>query len=238
LQKGLATARRKIMDGKVKEILKELKSNGKKKNREGMAKFGINTSTAFGVNVYIVRDLAKKYRKNHSLALDLWKTNIHEARMLACFIDDSEKVSEKQMESWVKDFNSWDLCDQTCSNLFDKTPFAWKKAVKWCARKEEFVKRSGFVLMCALAVHDKKAKDKEFEKFFPLIKKHSVDERNFVKKAVNWSLRQIGKRNKKLNKKAIRIGKEIRKIESNSAKWIAGDALRELESEKIQERLK
>jgi len=225
------------MDGKIKEILKELKSKGKKENKEGMAKFGINTSTAFGVNVYVVRDLAKKYKKNHELALDLWKTNVHEARMLSCFIDEPEKVSEKQMEKWVKDFNSWDLCDQTCSNLFDKTHFAWKKAVEWCARKEEFVKRAGFVLMCALAVHDKKAKDEKFEKFFPLIKKHSTDERNFVKKAVNWSLRQIGKRNKKLNKKAIKIGKEIRKIESKSAKWIAGDALRELESEKVQKRL-
>ncbi|MBU2477214.1 DNA alkylation repair protein [Candidatus Micrarchaeota archaeon] len=226
------------MDGKIKEILKELKNKGSEKNKQGMKRFGINVETAFGTNVYLTRKIAKKYKKEHSLALELWKTNIHEARMLAGFIDDPKKVSEQQMELWVKDFNSWDLCDQVCSNLFDKTAFAWKKAVEWTERKKEFEKRAGFVLMCALAVHDKKAKDKEFEKFFSLIKKHSVDERNFVKKAVNWALRQIGKRNKKLNRKCISLAKEIKKIDSKSAKWIASDTLRELESEKVQERLK
>jgi 3-methyladenine DNA glycosylase AlkD len=226
------------MDGKIKEILGELKAKASEKNRQGMARFGINVSTAFGTNVFVTRKIAKKYKKEHELALDLWKTNIHEARMLAGFIDDPKKVSVKQMESWVKDFNSWDLCDQVCSNLFDKTEFAWSKAVTWAEREKEFEKRAGFVLMCALAVHDKKAKDTEFEKFFPLIKKHSVDSRNFVKKAVNWSLRQIGKRNKALNKKAIALGKEIKKITSKSAKWIASDALRELESNKVQKKLK
>ncbi|MFH1695997.1 MAG: DNA alkylation repair protein, partial [Candidatus Micrarchaeota archaeon] len=211
------------MDGKIKEILKELKNKGSEKNKQGMKRFGINVETAFGTNVYLTRKIAKKYKKEHSLALELWKTNIHEARMLAGFIDDPKKVSEQQMELWVKDFNSWDLCDQVCSNLFDKTAFAWKKAVEWTERKKEFEKRAGFVLMCALAVHDKKAKDKEFEKFFSLIKKHSVDERNFVKKAVNWALRQIGKRNKKLNRKCISLAKEIKKIDSKSAKWIASD---------------
>jgi len=226
------------MDGEVKKILQELKQAGTEKNRKGMKRFGINAETAFGTSVVETRKIAKKYKKNHVLALNLWKTNFHEARMLAGFVDEPKKVSEKQMEEWVKDFNSWDICDQVCSNLFDKTDFAWEKAVEWTERKEEFVKRAGFVLMCCLAVHDKKAEDKKFEEFFPLIKKHSIDERNFVKKAVNWALRQIGKRNKVLNKKAIMLAEKISKIDSKSAKWIALDALRELQDNKVQNRIK
>ena len=142
------------------------------------------------------------------------------------------------METWVKDFDSWDVCDQVCSNLFDKTPFAYRKAIEWSKREEEFVKRAGFVLMATLSVHDKKADNKKFEQFFPIIKRESNDNRNFVKKAVNWALRQIGKRNLSLNKKAIKTAKEIQKMDSKSARWIASDALRELTSEKIQKRLK
>jgi len=221
-----------------KEIIKKLKSLADPKNVEGMARFGINSNNTLGISVYVVRDIAKEIGKNHKLAKQLWDSKIHEARLLAGFIDMSEKVTEKQMERWVKDFDSWDICDQLCANLFDKTPFAYKKSFQWSKRKEEFVKRAGFVLMAVLSVHDKKAEDKKFEKFFPLIKKHSIDERNFVKKAVNWALRQIGKRNISLNKKAIKIAKEIKKIDSRSAKWIASDALRELTSDKVQKRLK
>ena len=142
------------------------------------------------------------------------------------------------METWVKDFDSWDICDQVCSNLFDKTPFAYRKVIEWSNREEEFVKRAGFVLMATLSVHDKKADDKKFEQFFPIIKREANDNRNFVKKAVNWALRQIGKRNISLNKKAIKTAKEIQKMDSKSAKWIASDAIRELTNEKIQKRLK
>ncbi len=220
-----------------KEIIKKLKSLANPKNVEGMARFGINTKNTLGISVYVVRSLAKKINKNHSLALELWNSGIHEARLLACFIDEPDKVTEKQMEEWVKDFDSWDICDQTCSNLFDKTPFAYKKIYQWVKREEEFVRRTGFVLMATLSVHDKKAKDKDFEKFFPLIKKYSFDERNFVKKANNWALRQIGKRNLNLNKKAIKTAKEIQKLDSKSAKWIANDALRELTSSSVQKRV-
>jgi 3-methyladenine DNA glycosylase AlkD len=146
-------------------------------------------------------------------------------------------VTEKQMESWVKDFDSWDICDQCCSNLFDKTKFAHKKAIEWSKRREEFVKRAGFVLMATLAVHDKEAGDKEFLKFLPIIIREATDDRNFVKKAVNWALRQIGKRNSALNKIAIQTAKEIQKIDSKSAKWIASDAIRELTSEAVQKKL-
>jgi 3-methyladenine DNA glycosylase AlkD len=221
-----------------KEILKRLESMGSKKDKEGMARFGINTEKAYGVSVYSLRKFANEVGKNHELAQDLWNTGIHEARLLAVFIDEPKKVSEVQMESWVRDIDSWDVCDLGCSNLFDKTPFAWDKAVEWSEREGEFVKRCGFVLMCSLAVHDKKAEDAKFEKFFPIIKREATDERNFVRKAVNWALRQIGKRNLPLNKKAIKVAKEIKDIDSKAARYIASDALRELESEKVQERLK
>lgn len=153
-------------------------------------------------------------------------------------VDDPAKVTQTQMERWVKDFDSWDVCDQVCSNLFDRTVHAHKKALQWSARDAEFVKRAGFVLMATLSVHDKKAHDKEFEKFFPIIARESTDGRNFVKKAVNWALRQIGKRNQTLNRKAIKTATQIQKIDSKSAKWIASDAIRELMGDKVQKRLR
>ena len=223
---------------KADEVVKKLKKLENNSNKTGMARYGINTENAFGISIYVLRPMAKEIGKDHKLALQLWKTKIHEVMILAAFIDEPEKVTEKQMESWVRDFNSWDVVDLTCSDLFDKTPFAWKKAVEWSARKEEFVKRAGFTLMAALAVHDKKAPDREFMKLFPIIKRESTDERNFVRKAVNWALRNIGKRNKNLNKEAIKLAKEIQKIDDKTARWIASDALRELIGEKVQKRLK
>jgi 3-methyladenine DNA glycosylase AlkD len=219
------------------EVLKKLRKMGNQESRKGMDRYGINTKNALGISIYKLRPFSKEIGRDHSLALKLWKTKIHEARLLAAFIDEPEKVTEKQMESWVEDFNSWDIVDLTVSDLFDKTPFAWKKAVEWTSRNGEFVKRAGFVFMAALAVHDKKAPDSKFTKFFPLIKKHSTDERNFVKKAVNWALRGIGKRNLSLNKQAIKLAEEIKKIDDKTARWIASDALRELQSEKVQKRL-
>jgi len=220
-----------------KEIISQLKKHSNPEDREGMARFGINPKHALGVRIPVLRDLAKKIGKDHQLALDLWKSGIHEVRILASMIDEVEKVSEKQMDQWVKKFNSWDLCDQCCMNLFDKTTFSWDKAVAWTKRDEEFIRRAGFALMACLAWHDKEAKDENFIKFFPAIKKYSTDERNFVRKAVNWALRQIGKRNLNLNKKAINVAKEIKKIDSRSAKWTANDAIRELTSRQVQERL-
>ncbi len=221
----------------LKEIINHLKKHSNLKGKEGMARFGINPKYALGVRVPVLRNLAKKVGKDHKLAQDLWKTKIHETRILATMIDEPKKVAEKQMEQWVKGFNSWDLCDQCCMNLFDKIPIAWKKAIEWADRDEEFVRRAGFALMACLAWHDKEAKDKDFMKFFPVIKKYSRDERNFVKKAVNWALRQIGKRNLNLNKEAIKAAKDVQKIDSKIAKWIANDAIRELTNEKIQKRI-
>ncbi len=156
---------------------------------------------------------------------------------MAAFIENPRAVSEEQMERWASDFDSWDICDQVCSNLFDRTPFAFRKAQEWSNRSEEFTKRAGFVLMACLAVHAKKASDEEFETFFPLILQEAVDERNFVKKAVNWALRGVGKRNINLNQKAIQTALGMQKMDSKSARWIAADALRELRSEAVQTKL-
>ena len=214
---------------KYEEILNQLKSLANPETVAGMARFGVNLKNTYGVSIPNLRKMAKQIGRNHLLAQQLWSSGIHEARILAPMIDPPELVTEKQMENWVKDFDSWDVCDQVCSNLFDKTKFAHRKAIDWSKRTEEFVKRAGFVLMAALAVHDKEAGDKEFLEFLPMIKRESSDERNFVKKAVNWALRQIGKRNPSLNKIAIKTAKEIQGIDSRAAKWIASDALRELD---------
>ncbi len=222
----------------LNEIISWVKSNADPVEVKGMARFGISSKEIYGVSIKKIRPFAKVIGKNHSLALQLWKTGIHEARLIAPMIDEPAKVTIKQIESWVKDFNSWDICDQCCSNLFDKTEFAYSKAVEWSARKEEFTKRAGFVLMAVLSVHDKKADDITFEKFLPLILRESTDERNFVKKAVNWALRQIGKRNLNLNKTALQTAEEILALDSKAAKWIARDAIKELTEGKMIARLR
>lgn len=232
------------------QIIKKLKSLKNPKNIAGMARFGISGKNTLGIPIPVLRQLGKQIGRNHDLALKLWESGIHEARLLACFIDKPEEVTEQQIDLWTKDFDSWDICDQCCSNLFDKTNFAYKKIFEFSNRKGpahhakqgvaggEFVKRTSFALMATLAVHDKKASDKDFINFFPLIINAATDERNYVRKAVNWALRQIGKRNKKLNNEAIKLANEIKKIESRSAKWIASDALRELRSEPVQNKFK
>lgn len=220
------------------EILSRLKALSNPEAAAGMARFGINPDNAYGVFIPALRTIARETGRDHILAGELWLSGIHEARILACLIDIPDMVSEEQMEKWVSDFDSWDVCDQCCSNLFDKTGFAYQKARVWSKRKEEFVKRAGFVLMAALAVHDKKADNKEFLKFLPFIKKEAVDDRNFVRKAVNWALRQIGKRNLDLNRAAVETAKEIHKIDSKTAKWVASDALAELTNEKIRKKLR
>jgi 3-methyladenine DNA glycosylase AlkD len=219
-------------------VLRKLKSLSNNKNVEGMARFGINTKNTLGISIYVLRPMAKEIGKDHKLAQQLWNSKIHEARLLAVFIDEPQKVTNAQMERWAADFDSWDVCDQACTDLFDKTALGWKKAVEWSKRKEEFVKRGAFALMAGLAVHDKGASNKDFEKLLPIIERESWDERNFVRKAVNWALRNIGKRNRVLNKKSIRAAKRIKKMDSKAARRIAADALRELTSEKVRKRLK
>jgi 3-methyladenine DNA glycosylase AlkD len=220
------------------EVIKRLKSQSNPKAVEGMARYGINPKNNLGISVTNLRKLAREIGCDHELALQLWASEIRDARFIAATIDDPNEVTEEQLESMVLDLNSWDLCDHCCSDIFLKSNFAYKKASEWSEREEEFVKRAGFSLMARLAVRDKKAEDEKFEMFLPIIKRESADERNYVKKAVNWALRQIGKRNPHLNKKAIRTAKDIQEMDSKSAKWIASDALRELTGDKIQMRLK
>ncbi|MEM4259774.1 MAG: DNA alkylation repair protein [Candidatus Woesearchaeota archaeon] len=211
------------------------KKKSNPKDKEGMARFGINSKYALGVRIPVLRAIAKRHIKDPDrqvLALQLWKTNIHEARILASMVADPKKITEKLMDEWVIEFNSWDLCDQCCMNLFDKTEFAEKKIFEWVKDEKEFIRRAGFALIACVAWHRKDWSDQKFDMFFPLIEKYSYDKRNFVRKAVNWALRQIGKKNKNLNKKAIECAHRILKQETKTAKWIASDAIRELESKK------
>lgn len=222
----------------AKEILEILKSKANQENVAGMARYGIKPEKNYGVCTPILFEIAKRVKYDHELAQRLWESGIRDARLVACFMDDPDKVTEQQMDDWVLDFNSWDVCDGCCLHLFSWSKGAHKKAREWSKCKEEYVKRAGYVMMATLAVHDKAAPDEKFRAYFSLIVRGATDERNYVKKAVNWALRQIGKRNLVLNKEAIALAKQIHKIDSKSAKWIATDALRELTSEKTQQRLK
>jgi 3-methyladenine DNA glycosylase AlkD len=213
------------------EVIKILKKNANPKNVMGMARFGINPNKTLGLSIPFLRKLAKGIKKSapetHLLSQKLWSSGYHEARILASMIDEPKRVTESQMDSWVKDFDSWDVCDQVCG-LFAKTPYAFKKAIAWTKNQKEFTRRAGFALMATLAWHDKISPDEAFTKFFTYIKKYSTDERNYVKKAVNWALRQIGKTRPGLKKEAIKTAKEILKTDSSTARWIATDAIREL----------
>jgi len=215
------------------EITKVLEQNKNPNKVSGMKRFGISGREVYGIPIPFLRNLAKQIGHSHNLALHIWKSGIHEARILASLIDDPIKVTEQQMESWVRDFDSWDLCDQVCGNLFDKTAFAYEKAIQWSYQGLEFVKRAGFTMMATLAIHDKLADDKVFISFLARILDEAEDSRNFVKKAINWALRQIGKRNSNLKQIALETAQEMFKNPSNSAKWIASDAIKELTNKEI-----
>lgn len=199
------------------------------KHRNGMARFGIANEMALGIPVPRLRKLAKEIKINQQLSLELWESHIHECKILAAMIGDSKQVTPQQMDKWVSEFYSWDICDGACGSLFDRMPFAVEKALEYSSSEQEFVKRAGFVLMAEMAVHNKKADDYVFIQFFPIIEREAWDDRNFVKKAVNWALRQIGKRNKSLLTMAIDTARRIRQQDSKAARWIASNALAELE---------
>jgi 3-methyladenine DNA glycosylase AlkD len=222
---------------KYEDIIQRLKSLSDPEAVKGMARFGINPENTYGVSIPHLRKIAKEVGRDHALAGELWASGIHEAKILASMIDEPKAVTEEQMEVWVRGFDSWDVCDQVCMNLFDKVPLAWQRISDWSEREEEFVKRTAYTLIACLAWHDKQAEDEKFVALLPVIVKGATDERNFVKKAVNWALRHIGKRNPELNKAAIKTAEEIRGINSKAARWIAADAIRELTSEAVQRRL-
>jgi 3-methyladenine DNA glycosylase AlkD len=204
----------------------------------GMARVGINVDRALGVSIPELRKIGRRHRPDHPLALDLWRSGIHEARILASMVGDPAKVTRDQMEEWVGDFDSWDLCDQVISNLFDLTPFAASVVRAWTERPEEFVKRAGFAMIAAHAVHARTAPDRTFTAWFPAIRRGAKDERNYVKKAVSWALRQIGKRNLELNAAAIAEAEMLTTSDIPSARWVGRDALRELRGNETQRRLR
>jgi len=223
---------------RVRSVLRRLNAAADRSRLPGMSRYGINVEKAIGVPIPDLRKLARALGPDHDLAIALWETEVHEARLLAAMIDDPAQVTEAQMETWVHDFDSWDLCDQVCGNLFDRTRFAFRKATEWTSREEEFVKRAGFAVLAWAAVHRKDVGDDPFRAFFPIIRSASTDERNYVKKAVNWALRQIGKRSAALNAEAVATAERIRRMDSKAARWIGSDALRELTSPSVQARLR
>ncbi len=222
----------------VKDVLQQLQSKAQPEQLQGMAKYGMTVEQRLGVSVPDMRKLAKEIGRDHRVALGLWRTGITEARIVASMVGDPATLTEDQMEDWVIGINSWDVCDQVCMNLFEKSQLAWKKAADWSEREEEFVKRTAFSLIACLAWHDKKASDERFIGLLPLIMRGSTDERNFVKKAVNWALRNVGKRSLNSNQAAINAARAIKRLDSRAARWVASDTLRELESEAIQGRLR
>jgi 3-methyladenine DNA glycosylase AlkD len=212
----------------IGEAIRELRALANPANVAGMTRFGINPKGTLGISIPVLRRLARQAGRDHALALALWKTGIHEARILAALVDEPALVTPQQMDRWAADFDSWDVCDGCCSNLFDRTPHAYGKCFEWSSRPEEYVKRAAFALMAALAVHDKQAPDSRFLQFLPVIAREANDDRNFVRKAVNWALRQIGKRNPALRQAAMRCAENLRQMDSRAARWIAADARREL----------
>jgi 3-methyladenine DNA glycosylase AlkD len=219
-------------------VLRELKALADPRIRAKMAYFGVNVPKAHGISAPVLHQFARHIGKDHRLAQQLWTTDIHEARILATLIGEPEKVTAAEMERWVRDFDSWDVVDAACCYLYAHAKPAWKKTAAWSRRREEFEKRAAFSLVAYLSYKDQEAPDARFVKFLRVIEREAYDERNFVKKAVNWALRNIGKRNVRLNREAIRAAERIRRQNSPAARWIAADALRELKSDAVQARLR
>lgn len=221
----------------VRDVLTWLERRASPKNVVGMARYGIVSPKVFGISVAVLRAYAKRLGRDHALALALWKTGSHEARMLAALIEDPARVTAAQMDRWAADFDNWALCDTVCFHLFDKTAHRWDRIAAWQRRPEEFVRRAGFALMASVGVHDKTATDTQLRKCFPMIRRAATDDRNFVKKSVSWALRVIGKRNPTLHEEAKAVATELRHSPSRSARWIGSDTLRDLSSAATTERL-
>lgn len=222
----------------AEEVLAHLNSISDRTRLEGMSRYGIKVDLALGVSMPEMRAFARSLGKDHGLAMDLWRTGVHEARIMASLLADPELLTEDQMEEMVRDLDSWDVCDQCCSNLFSRSPLAVGKALEWSKREDEYQKRAGFATMAALAVHRKGLGDHELALLLEAVVRESHDERNYVRKAVNWALRQIGKRDRRSNNLAIEAAETAMAKGDRSSKWVASDALRELRSEAVQERLK
>lgn len=233
-----ARAKPRSRPASAARILRDLRRLADPRVRAAMPRFGVVVENAHGISMPVLHKVARRIGINHEVALELWASGNHEARILAALIGDPRQVTPALMERWAREFNSWDIVDGTCWHLFGESAHAWRKAVEWSRRKPEYVKRAGFTLMAYLALHDKAARDAKFERFLPIIQREAGDARNFVKKAVNWALRNIGKRNLRLNRLAVRAAQQIRARNSPAARWVAADALRELTSSAVQKRLR
>lgn len=225
---------------KLQEIIDTMQGLANPENVKGMARFGISSANTLGISMPEIRNMAKIIKRDHFLAIQLWDSGIHEAKILAALIADPKVITMEMMDKWVSEFDSWDVCDQVCGNLFEKTPYYDTKIFEWAIDEREYVRRASFALIAYCAVHQKKRNDDEFLQYFEIILQYSTDERNFVKKAVNWAIRQIGKRSFYLNEKALELCTNIQQIHPNSksAKWITADAIRELNDDKIRARIK
>jgi 3-methyladenine DNA glycosylase AlkD len=213
----------------ARALLDELEPLGSEENREGMARYGIVADRIFGITIPVLRDLAKRVGRNHDLALALWDTGYHEARILATLVDEPDKVTSRQMDEWARDFDNWAVCDAACMNLFDRVEHAWVKVDAWSHHEDEFVKRGAFALIASIAQHDKRASiDDRFIDALALIERESTDDRNFVKKAVNWALRAIGKRNPAMRDRAVEVAERLAASSNKTAKWIGKDAFKKL----------
>jgi len=232
------SAKRPLEKPTAAAVLRELKTLADPKVRAKLSYFGVNVPKAYGICAPVLHTFARHIGKNQVLAEDLWSTGVHEARILAALIGESQKIDAAQMERWARDFDSWDLVDTACCYLYAAARPAWNKIHEWSSRSSEFEKRAAFSLAAYLSYKDKTAEDAQFEKFLSVIEREAHDDRNFVRKAANWALRNIGKRNLRLNEAAIRSAERIRKQDSRSARWIAADALRELKSAAVQARLR
>ena len=214
-----------------------LKRRGTKAGRVGMARYNLPSDRALGVAMRDVQALAKRLGRDHDLALALWDTGWYEARLLAAYVDEPERVTAAQMDRWCRDFDNWGVCDTVCFALFDRTPFAWQKVEKWASRREEFIKRAAFALLWSLTVHDKAASDAQFERGLTLVEREAPDDRNLVKKAINMALRAVGKRNRPLNTASIAVARRLAASSQSAAAWVGKDALRELTSPAVAKRL-
>lgn len=221
----------------VDDAIGWLERRGSKKNREGMARYGIVAAKVFGVSVADVQLLAKRLGRNHELAVALWETGWYEARMLCAFVDESDRVTPAQMDRWAKDFDNWGITDTVCFHLFDRTPHAWKKVHAWSRRRDEFVKRAAFATLAGLSLHDKKSSDEPFLEALRLIEPAATDDRNFVKKGVSWALRVVGRRSPRLHAEAVAIAERLVVSEAAGARWIGRDARRELTSAAVRARV-
>jgi 3-methyladenine DNA glycosylase AlkD len=219
------------------EVLEWLERRGTQRTVKGMARYGIEAKRAFGVPMGTLLSLSKRIGKDHALALALWESGWYEARLLAALVGDPERMTRRQMNAWATSFENWADCDTACFKLFDRSPFAWEKARQWSGSPRLFVKRGGFALIACLALHDKAAPDKKFLAFLPVIERGARDERNFVKKAVNWALRAIGRRNFELNAAAVAVANRLALSEAAAARWVGKNALRELSSSKVRAQL-